>query len=84
MSAPSSSLNAHLLPLCQLPAGATGRVCQLEGETMFCQRVREMGLGEATLVTKVSGDRTILCRVNGCRIALSHDAARGILVEPLR
>lgn len=78
-----SSLGARLLPLCQLPAGATGRVCSLSGESAFCQRVREMGLGEANLVTKVSGRDTILCRVNGCRIALSHDAAKNILVEPL-
>jgi ferrous iron transport protein A len=42
-----------------------------------------MGLGEAALVTKVSGSSTILCRVNGGRIALSHDAAKNILVEPL-
>jgi ferrous iron transport protein A len=84
MNLPASSLGAHLMPLCQLPAGTTGRVCTLEGESMFCQRVREMGLGEAALVTKVSGSGTILCRVNGCRIALSHDAASSILVEPLR
>lgn len=83
MANPSSLLRARLLPLCQLPAGATGRVCTLEGENAFCQRVREMGLGEATLVTKVSGSGTILCKVNGCRIALSHEAAQVILVEPL-
>jgi ferrous iron transport protein A len=84
MTDASPSLGAHLLPLCQLPAGTTGRICSLAGENAFRQRVREMGLGEATLVTKVSGSGTILCRVNGCRIALSHDAARDILVEPLR
>jgi len=80
----SRTSSAQLLPLCQLPAGVTGRVCALEGEETFCQRVREMGLGEAVLVTKIAGSATILCRVNGCRLALSHDAARNILVEPLR
>jgi ferrous iron transport protein A len=40
-----------------------------------------MGFGESTYVTKVSGNRTILCQINGTRIALSHDAARQILVE---
>jgi len=69
------------LPLCQLPAHATGRVRELKGDAAFCQRVREMGFGESTYVTKVSGQRTILCQVNGTRIALSHDAARQILVE---
>ena len=68
-------------PLCQLPVRATGRVCRLTGDSEFCQRVREMGFGESAFVTKVSGNRTILCQVNGTRIALSHDAASRILVE---
>ena len=69
--------------LCQLPAGATGRVCALTGDESFCQRVREMGFGEAALVTKISGTTTSLCLVNGTRIALNHRAAMAILVEPL-
>jgi len=40
-----------------------------------------MGFGESTYVTKVSGSHTILCQINGTRIALSHGAARQILVE---
>jgi ferrous iron transport protein A len=76
--------SAHtLLPLCQLTAGTMGRVCQLTGDAQFCQRVREMGFGESSRVTKVSGSGTILCSVNGNRIALSHDAAKNILVEQL-
>jgi ferrous iron transport protein A len=78
-----SSAASHLSPLCQLPAGATGRVCELKGTESFCQRVREMGFGEAALVTKVSGSTTSLCQVNGTRIALSHGAAMNILVERL-
>jgi ferrous iron transport protein A len=69
------------LPLCQLPAHATGRICELKGDTEFCQRVREMGFGESTFVTKLAGTRTILCQINGTRIALSHGAASQILVE---
>jgi ferrous iron transport protein A len=72
-----------LCPLCQLPAGGVGLVRELTGKTEFCQRVREMGFGESCYVTKVSGNGTILCQVNGTRIALSHDAAASILVEPL-
>ena len=41
------------------------------------------GFGESSFVTKVSGTSTILCQVAGTRIALSHDAAVNILVEPL-
>ncbi|HEY4300669.1 MAG TPA: FeoA family protein [Candidatus Didemnitutus sp.] len=68
-------------PLCQLPVGATGRVCAIKGDADFCQRIREMGFSEATLVTKVSGSSTSLCQVNGTRIGLSHAAAMNILVE---
>jgi ferrous iron transport protein A len=69
------------MPLCQLQAGALGRVQHLSGDIRFCQRVREMGFGEDALITKVSGTQTILCQVNGTRIALNHDAARKIFVE---
>lgn len=79
MSTPFSTLS----PLCQLPAGRSGRVCQLTGDESFCQRVREMGFGEAALVTKISGSITSLCLVNGTRLALNHHAAMSILVEPL-
>lgn len=71
------------LPLCQLPAGALGRVCGLVGDVEFCQRVREMGLGEATFVTKLSGTGPFVCEVNGNRIALSHGAAMLIHVEQI-
>lgn len=58
-------------------------MCQLTGDEGFCQRVREMGFGEAALVTKISGSVTSLCLVNGTRLALNHSAAMSILVEPL-
>ena len=70
-----------LSPLCQLPTGATARICVINGDDSFAQRLREMGFGEAALVTKISGRTTSLCQVNGTRIALNHDAAMAILVE---
>ncbi|MBI2498453.1 MAG: ferrous iron transport protein A [Opitutae bacterium] len=78
-----STSHSHRHALCQLPAGLTGRVCELRGDESFCQRVREMGFGEAALVTKISGTSTSLCLVNGTRIALNHRAAMNILVERL-
>ena len=73
----------HLSPLCQLAAGVTGRICELRGDENFCQRLREMGFGEAALVTKISGSTTSLCSINGTRLALSHGAAMNVLVELL-
>jgi ferrous iron transport protein A len=80
----SKPFNA-LLPLCQLPAGAVGRVREFCGDIGFCQRVREMGFAESVFVTKVSGTGSgpFICRIDGNRIALSHGAAMCILVEPL-
>jgi ferrous iron transport protein A len=72
-----------VLPLCQLPAGGLGRVRELTGDADFCQRVREMGFGESSFVTKVGGSGPFICQINGTRIALSHGAAMRILVEQL-
>ena len=72
-----------LFPLCQLSVGSTGRICAINGDDSFAQRLREMGFGEAALVTKISGTTTSLCLVNGTRLALNHSAAMSILVECL-
>lgn len=79
----SSTSPIARVPLCQLPAGAVGRVQAITGDEGFCQRLREMGFGEAALITKISGSTTSLCQVNGTRIALNHSAAMNILVERL-
>ena len=73
----------NLSPLCQLPAGTMGRICEIRGEDDFCQRIREMGFSEAALVTKISGSTTSLCQINGTRLGLSHAAAMNIIVEKL-
>ena len=80
MSGPASN---SLIPLCQLSAGAMARVRELAGQSDFCQRVREMGIGESAFVTKIGGSGPFICQVNGTRIALSHAAAMCILVEQL-
>ncbi len=69
------------LPLCQLSAGESGRVYELMGEGSFKQRIRELGFGESSFVTKMSGKSPVICCVNGTRIALSHGAASQIWVE---
>ena len=79
---PTPPLNPPI-PLCQLPAGEIGRVRELTGDASFCQRVREMGFGESAFVTKVGGRGPFICQINGTRIALSHAAAMGIMVEQI-
>jgi ferrous iron transport protein A len=70
--------------LTELPVGATGRVCELAGQTEVCQRLREMGFCESAIIEKVSGQRTLLCQLCGTRVALSDRAAEHILVEMIR
>ena len=70
--------------LSELPNGAAGRVCELEGQTEVCQRLREMGVGESTIIERVSGQGTLLCQISNTRIALSEGAAQHIVVELVR
>ena len=70
--------------LTQLPDGAAGRVCELSGKAEVCQRLREMGFCESAVISKVSGQRTLLCDLCGTRIALSDRAAQHIVVELIR
>jgi ferrous iron transport protein A len=73
----------RLLPLCQLSKGAVGTVCELGGTHSMNLRLRELGFSESARVKKISGRSTVICDVCGTRLALSHDLARTILVQPL-
>lgn len=42
-----------------------------------------MGFCEAAFVSKIGGTGPFICQINGLRLALSHGAARCILVEPV-
>ena len=70
--------------LTELPNGAAGRVCQLEGQAEVCQRLREMGVGESTIIERISGTATLLCQVSNTRIAINEGAARHIVIELVR
>jgi ferrous iron transport protein A len=43
-----------------------------------------MGFCESAVISKVSGDRLLLCELCGTRIALSDRAAQHIVVELIR
>jgi ferrous iron transport protein A len=70
--------------LVELPIGATGRVCELQGEAGVCSRLREMGFCESAEIERISGHSTLLCQLCGIRIALSGRAADHIMVELIR
>ncbi len=70
--------------LTEMANGSAGRICALEGDPEFCQRLREMGFGESAVIERMSGQGTLLCLVNHTRLALSEGAARQIVVELIR
>ncbi len=72
------------MPLKDLPVGAMGRVCTLQGEPAFCSRLREMGFCESAVIERLGGQRTLLCQLCGTRVALSEGAATHIVVELIR
>ena len=72
------------MPLTELPVGAAGRVCALEGAADFCQRLRELGFCESAVIEKISGQHTLLCQLCNTRIALNDRAAKHIMVELIR
>lgn len=72
------------MTLTELPAGAAGRVCTLNGEAELCQRLREMGFCESAVIQKISGQSTLLCQVCGMRVALGEGVAKHITVELIR
>jgi ferrous iron transport protein A len=69
--------------LTDLPVGAAGRICDLEGEANVCARLREIGICESAVIERISGKHTLLCQLCGTRIALSDSAAKYIMVERL-
>ena len=71
-----------MLRLCQLSQGCVGMVKELGGSQSTNLRLRELGFCESARVTKISGRSTVVCDVCGTRLALSHDLARTILVQP--
>jgi ferrous iron transport protein A len=80
----SPTENLQRLPLNELPAGVPGRVAELNGQAESCQRLREMGFCESTVIQKVAGTDMLICQVCGTRIALSERLAQQIIVNPIR
>jgi ferrous iron transport protein A len=69
--------------LTDLPAGASGRVCELDGEPSDRVRLREIGFCESAVIEKIAGKRMLICQLCETRIALSDSAASHIFVEPV-
>ncbi len=84
MNSPREPFRPQRMRLTEMPNGAAGRVCALEGQVEVCQRLREMGFGESAIIERVSGQGTLLCLVSNTRVALSEGAAQHIVIELIR
>lgn len=71
-------------PLSSVEAGTIVCVKQLTAQPDVIDRLREMGLGEQQRIRLISRHPSLICQVCNARVALSHDLAKAILVEPLR
>jgi ferrous iron transport protein A len=80
---PAGCPQPGLCPLNKVRAGAAVRIKQLCAAPDVSHRLREMGLGEEQQVRLVSKQKHVICQVCQSRVALSHDLAEAILVEPV-
>jgi ferrous iron transport protein A len=83
MPARSTKNRQQRLPLSKLPTGVPGRVAELSGQADSCQRLREMGFCESTVIQKIAGKGMLICQLCGMRVALSDRAAQQIVIEPV-
>jgi ferrous iron transport protein A len=71
------------LTLKKAEVGARLFIKQLDCDPTTCQRLREMGFGESSLIVKMSDQGSVVCLVCGTRVGVSSKLASGIIVEPV-
>ena len=69
--------------LSRVQAGMVVRVKRLMAAPDVCQRLREIGLNEDTLIRLVARQASFICQVRNARLAFSETLAEQILVESL-
>lgn len=69
--------------LSRVQAGMVVRVKRLMATPDVCQRLREIGLNEDTLIRLVARQASFICQVRNARLAFSETLANQILVESL-
>ena len=69
--------------LSRVQTGMVVRVKRLMAAPDVCQRLREIGLNEETLIRLVARQASFICQVRNARLAFSEALANQILVESL-
>ncbi len=71
-------------PTQKLSAASTGKSLEikcLHGEEGACQRMREMGFCESSIVEKISDSGALICKVCDSKVVISKELAENIIVQ---
>ena len=80
----SVEVQCEARPLNQVEVGAAVRVKKLCASHDIQVRLRELGFCEHQIIRLLATQSNCICQVFSARLAISHELARFILVEPLR
>ena len=82
--ADSIEVQCEACPLSQVEVGAAVRIKKLCASHDIQVRLRELGFCEHQIIRLLATQSNCICQVCDARLAISHNLARLILVEPLR
>ena len=75
--------HAQMKTLCQVDTGRHVRIERLQGEKAVCQRLREMGFCESSVVEKIADSGSLICKVCDAKVILSKELAEKIIVKDI-
>lgn len=76
-----SSKGQQPLCLAKAPNGCWLRITGICNSCPECERLKEMGFSESTLVRKIASSTAILCQIGGARLAVCQELGQHIHVE---
>ena len=72
-----------LKTLSDVPTGENVRIECLRGEAGVCQRLREMGFCESSVVVKLAQSGSLICKVCDAKVIISKELGENIIVKNL-
>ena len=72
-----------ICPLTRIIAGTAVRIKRVSASPEMTHRLRELGLCEEQQIKLLTRKPNLICLVCNARLAISHELAETILVEPL-
>ncbi len=72
---------SEIKSLSQADTGQHVRIECLRGEEGVCQRLREMGFCESSVVEKIADTGALICKVCDAKVVISKDLGKNIIVK---